>query len=72
MRALPPDCVDELKVARGLLFLLEANLDAEACPVAYVSDASMQGYALLETDVTGQEVFELTAHRERNRFRAKE
>ena len=72
MGVLPNECLDEMRVAQGLLFLAEADLSSPACNIAYVSDASMKGFALLETDVTSAEVFSITAHRDRNRFRVKE
>ena len=48
-RPLPPCCRNELKVIKGLLFLAEVNLRTPPASVAYMSDASTQGYFLFET-----------------------
>ena len=71
-RPLPSEVVSELRVVRGLIFQAEADLAAKGCPVAYMTDASMKGFALLETDIGESELFELVSHRERNRFRTAE
>lgn len=71
-RDLPEEVAVELETARRLLFIVEADLTKPASPVAFVSDASMKGFALYETQVTPAEVLELTRHRERNRFRVRE
>ena len=72
IRELPPAALHELKLARSLLFMAAGRWGLPACPVAFMTDASMKGYALLETDTTPEEVHDLCRFRERARFSRRE
>jgi len=63
----------ELNLIKGLVFVsAEVSLDQPPCAVALVGDASLQGYSLLLTDVTAEEVEEVARYREKWRFREEE
>ena len=61
--------LDELTVAKGLIFLGEGNLARTSAPVAFTTDASLKGYALFASPVETKEVFGLTKRKERSRFK---
>ncbi|CAE8733684.1 unnamed protein product [Polarella glacialis] len=60
--------ITELRVARGLVLVSAADLGRPIFHTAYVSDASMEGYALLETPCSTAEVLKACSWRERWRF----
>ncbi|CAK0812001.1 unnamed protein product, partial [Prorocentrum cordatum] len=72
IRELPTAALHELKVARSLLFMAVGRWGLPPCPVAFMTDASMKGYALLETDARPGEVRNLCRFRERARFSRRE
>ena len=67
-RVLPAACRSELSVIKGLLLMAEVDLQAAPADIAFMSDASLKGYALYETLANEREVREMTRWRERVRF----
>ncbi|CAK0873972.1 unnamed protein product [Prorocentrum cordatum] len=72
IRELPTAPLRELRVARSLLFLAVGRLGLPPCPVAFMTGASMKGYALPGTDATPDEVHDLCRCRERARSSMRE
>ena len=71
-RPLPKGVRTELRSAQSLLFLVSVDMAIPLGRVAYASDASLLGYALLETDASAEELDEILLHRERSRFQVRE
>lgn len=72
-RELPGSVKDELVVAKSLIFVVGGgSLRRPPCPIAYISDASMKGYAIYETGVSAPCLRDLTRYRERSRFATRE
>ncbi|CAK0871325.1 unnamed protein product, partial [Prorocentrum cordatum] len=68
VRELPTGALQELRIARSILFMAAGRWGLPACPVAFVADASMKGRALLGTDISADEVHDLCRFRERAGF----
>ncbi|CAK0810785.1 unnamed protein product, partial [Prorocentrum cordatum] len=63
-----PDLLDEIRDAKGLIFLVEVGLGAPWAPVTYCSDASTYGYALHEACLSDDELLGTFSARGRWRF----
>ncbi|CAK0843092.1 unnamed protein product [Prorocentrum cordatum] len=72
VRELPTAALQELRIAQSILFMAAGRWGLPACPVAFVTDASMKSYALLETDISADEVHDLSRFRGRARFSRRE
>ncbi|CAK0792870.1 unnamed protein product, partial [Prorocentrum cordatum] len=72
VRELPTAALQELRIAQSILFMAAGRWGLPACPVAFVTGASMKGRALLETDISADEVHDLCRFRGRARFSRRE
>ena len=60
--------LNELRVIRGLIPIIEGDLGRNSCLTAFCSDSSTHGYALHETRCQVSEMLSVTVWRERWRF----
>ena len=60
--------MNELRVIRGLVPIIEGDLGRDSCMVAFCSDSSTHGYPLHETRCHASEMLDITVWRERWRF----
>ncbi len=66
---MPYEVIAELQVARGLVPILVRNADRPPGGLAYMSDSSGEGYALIEARVDAAELWTAGHSQERWRFR---
>ena len=66
---MPYEVIAELQVARGLVPILVHNADRAPGKLAYMSDSSGEGYALIEARVEASEIWTAGHSQERWRFR---
>ena len=55
--AFDSNLIGELKAIRGLIMLAGAQLDLQPTPFAFMSDSSMQGFAIHVTPISENEFF---------------
>ena len=60
--------LNELRVIRGFIPIIEGDLGRNSCVTAFCSDSSTHGYALHETPCQVSEMLDVTVWRERWRF----
>ena len=63
-----PSVRREMKVAMGLIFLIEWDMGAPCCNEVHIGDSSDRGYSLMTTSASTNEIRRALQHRERWRF----